>query len=99
PSSRSCLLPYTTLFRSQRRAEPYVGDAGNLEQPLLHLLGQRASRLTGIAADPDRKVRLTAAQELTQRSRAACLYRHPAVQRRVEDRKSTRLNSSHVKIS
>src|SRR5258708_32009797 len=54
---RSTLFPYTTLFRSQRRA--FLGEAGGI--------GERLGAASGIA-DP-------------------------------EDRKSTRLNSSHQIIS
>src|SRR5690606_40083227 len=91
---RSPLFPYTTLFRSRQRA---------------HLLGARhaeAVRLSGAA-----RRRLAAFAFAVWRRRHARINRRPAAlgrpldaasrlhSRRREDRKSTRLNSSHVKIS
>src|SRR2546426_2027149 len=63
---RSTLFPYTTLFRSEQRADPARGPAGGGE-------GDRYR-----------------AGHVRARERAAG---------RVTDRKSTRLNSSHLVIS
>src|SRR3712207_93344 len=81
---RSTLFPYTTLFRSPRRAPlPRRGRRlGAGREPALHE-GER--RLLGRAAVGALEGRLAA--------------RRRAPPHRVQDRKSTRLNSSHANIS
>src|SRR5256885_4491677 len=84
---RSTLFPYTTLFRSLGEDEPEgAGRIVGLEgEPRcpLQLLGQSAADRVG-------DVRLAALEHDQPR----LLLRH-----RLEDRKSTRLNSSHLVIS
>src|SRR3712207_7745437 len=80
---RSTLFPYTTLFRSVHRGQ----DPGDLQlrvEPLLDLVD---------GVDQQR--------DAAQREELALQRDHHAVRRRqrVEDRKSTRLNSSHANIS
>src|SRR5690606_40294903 len=86
PPPRSTLFPYTTLFRSHQR------DAA-------------------VAHDPERGQHLQSAVARVERQRRVHVVRPgarrvppPVVQvvqqlRQLGDRKSTRLNSSHVKIS
>src|SRR3712207_7642270 len=80
---RSTLFPYTTLFRSAHRA-----GAATISD------GRRGGRAIGLGASGwhvsshRRKVRRVGPQLQGRHSRA-----------RVEDRKSTRLNSSHANIS
>src|SRR5207302_9860320 len=92
PPPRATLVPYTTLFRSPRRAgvrPPHDGDrepTGVLERvaggDLLELRGDARVRLARDRAGARRH----------HRERDMWDRVHP-------DRKSTRLNSSHVKIS
>src|SRR3712207_7890097 len=87
---RSTLFPYTTLFRSRTRAK---------REHALYQIGEQARRTCGGAAGKRAALRAAAKRE----------KRHPglafappgavgAVFQR-EDRKSTRLNSSHANIS
>src|SRR5690606_40496794 len=81
---RSTLFPYTTLFRSAEDVE--IDPVDRLDGP--HLAAEHAL--------VDREVLLQAAdadQHLTGRDRRRGLGDG------LKDRKSTRLNSSHVKIS
>src|SRR3712207_7952606 len=87
---RSTLFPYTTLFRSLggavHRLEHQRGDAGLAERG--HPLGDVALR-----ADERR-----GAHEFVRHERSSLVLL--AVEAEVlEDRKSTRLNSSHANIS
>src|SRR3712207_7874651 len=80
---RSTLFPYTTLFRSVDDREVAQAEEVHLQQP---------ERLAGAHVElrDDRPVRL------------AALDRDDVDQRRArhdQDRKSTRLNSSHANIS
>src|SRR2546422_7023893 len=83
---RSTLFPYTTLFRS--------GD----RQPGLAVLEQELVPLIGVLRGPE-------AGELPHRPQPAAVHgrvnpaRERVLPRRAEDRKSTRLNSSHGYIS
>src|SRR3712207_7191541 len=82
---RSTLFPYTTLFRSQEAAEGvHALEAGR--QPGLQVLDRP------VMADPLALVHDPDDQGEHQRDR-------DVRRRRVEDRKSTRLNSSHANIS
>src|SRR5690606_41319712 len=89
---RSTLFPYTTLFRSGGEEVWSAGIAG---------AGCRA-RGGAARADPALRVRARGdaarALRLAQPHLAARL-RLAAAGRLLRDRKSTRLNSSHVKIS
>src|SRR5690606_40893203 len=89
---RAALFPYTTLFRSQ-------GDEGHAEEPdhvvamlefcslLCHL--ERQALTNGQATDSYQR----ALRDFITR------YLGPLLDAISRDRKSTRLNSSHVKIS
>src|SRR5207249_5640141 len=92
----STLFPYTTLFRSVAplRRAPRLRQrvAGALPAPLLHP-HDRPDAHRGRLVGPGGRVR--AAREL----RGAREDRHRGRELPGEDRKSTRLNSSHVSIS
>src|SRR5690606_40088083 len=79
PALQSTLLPYTTLFRSDRFIERHAQLVGEHDRARV-----AASHLVAHIPPP-----LLAVDMNTQRTR----------RRRRKDRKSTRLNSSHVKIS
>src|SRR3712207_7175814 len=86
---RSTLMPYTTLFRSGRGASLRGGPRRDEEVvgavPVDVAGGERGG--------PDLRIR-------AGRGRAGGFTpRQAGVARRVEDRKSTRLNSSHANIS
>src|SRR5690606_40451305 len=99
PPPRSPLFPYTTLFRSwdglPRRSTVWMshGDLVRSAPPGFTVTGRTANTEVAAMADPQR--RLYGVQF------------HPEVVHTVHggdllqrlDRKSTRLNSSHVKIS
>src|SRR5256885_11029258 len=83
---RSTLFPYTTLFRSVQRHRGQTGvQAGQ----------QRLHRLHPVAGDDRDRVARAQAQLPEHRDPAV----HPVVQGGAVDRKSTRLNSSHLVIS
>src|SRR2546430_10500068 len=81
---RSTLFPYTTLFRS--RVARRVGALYG---------GARALRTT----PGTRPLLLEPVPGLRSQRARARLRLHPDVDRRTQDRKSTRLNSSHSQIS
>src|SRR5439155_10351304 len=84
PPPRSTLFPYTTLFRSRRRAKyPPPSSSEQIRSGVQRLLRRKFHRLLlrDFHLDQMRLGRL----RLRQRDR--------------QDRKSTRLNSSHVAIS
>src|SRR3712207_8527006 len=82
---RSTLFPYTTLFRSQ--VEQHALER-RLLRPVAGGRGERGEADEHVAAVRDRAVGEDALDvDLPQRDRVA------------EDRKSTRLNSSHANIS
>src|SRR5699024_12450621 len=84
------LSPYTTLFRS-----PHVHRGGG------HLPGQQQdeSLLQGHHAHDGQRHHLRRAAQLDRHHHRA-FHRHPTLQlAHHQDRKSTRLNSSHVSIS
>src|SRR3712207_9185410 len=93
---RSTLFPYTTLFRSQEPA----GRSGLLPlQQLSHVAGNPLLLLTGVS-----ELRLDFLQQpdnplVCRRLRALTGHRHLLSHLGWEDRKSTRLNSSHANIS
>src|SRR5438067_3502650 len=88
---RSPLFPYTTLFRSL--ASP-IEQAADPEGEVARLLQQkrRTLRLAPLTRDPA----LDALANQQVRALASSGELSPGLQR---DRKSTRLNSSHVSIS
>src|SRR3712207_7375342 len=80
---RSTLFPYTTLFRSGPRLDAPTDRGAD---------GAARPVVRAVGADdPDR----ARPRRHGRRARAAAVGRH----RRDEDRKSTRLNSSHANIS
>src|SRR5256886_12773509 len=87
PPPRSTLFPYTTLFRSPLTAPAIVVDAAYAD--LTTALGRRETLAEVLARGGirgrDYTAFLAAAKSLTVR--------------RLRDRKSTRLNSSHSQIS
>src|SRR3989442_10824717 len=83
---RSTLFPYTTLFRSHGRVE-------QLRRRVVHPLADGAQRLEAVVAGQSRRVR----QQMPHRDGLPRLGRARDVEG--QDRKSTRLNSSHVRIS
>src|SRR5690606_41511595 len=85
------LVPYTTLFRSLLRLAPIPG-VGDQQRPCRRKPGQRDGGLRP-GADQRRGRRAPHTGEFSHPAPGA-LERMPWV-----DRKSTRLNSSHVKIS
>src|SRR5690606_41575835 len=86
---RSPLFPYTTLFRSLR-AEPR-----DLSEVLLHVAVVQ-QRLPRVRIEPDQLAQVL--PEGPDSHAVSAQQRHGLAQLR-QDRKSTRLNSSHVKIS
>src|SRR5690349_23715261 len=84
---RSTLFPYTTLFRSGTDGEI---DHLRREHKRAHHAEQRDFRFVEPA--------LRATRDQAHRRRRGRVQRGPHG-RREEDRKSTRLNSSHVEIS
>src|SRR5690606_39459493 len=88
----SALFPYTTLFRSSLEVPVRGGGAAfpGLEDVRVHPEAHRAPRFPpvepGLAEDPVEPFRFG-------------LALHPGGAGHHQDRKSTRLNSSHVKIS
>src|SRR2546430_10250082 len=90
---RSTLFPYTTLFRSRIRARLIVGP---LIARRLHQVGGWAVEL---AADAVVEGELAAAHRVDHDARRVGRVPHLELQLEVQDRKSTRLNSSHSQIS
>src|SRR3712207_7162276 len=82
---RSTLFPYTTLFRSREQR----GRARRLRE---HLPGLHVARAAG-------EVLAVYAGDILQLLVRVAAARLPGCQLRAEDRKSTRLNSSHANIS
>src|SRR3712207_8824183 len=80
---RSTLFPYTTLFRSRRGVQPVRGTASAR-------CSQSECRNSHSPGGKGSRMRLATFNILHGRS---------PVDDRVEDRKSTRLNSSHANIS
>src|SRR3712207_7274371 len=84
---RSTLFPYTTLFRS---AEAHARGA---RQPLVHAGARGVDQPLGLGV-----VHAKQPHHQRMRAEAAMAYSDPVL-RRQQDRKSTRLNSSHANIS
>src|SRR5262245_65240451 len=85
---RSTLFPYTTLFRSVEQRAARVAREAAIPSPQVN------QRLRGDGVAGDRADRLN--ERIAQSRRV--LAEHVALQRSA-DRKSTRLNSSHLGIS
>src|SRR5690606_40619443 len=96
---RRPLLPYTTLFRSVRepRAEAAHRERGANDHGVAEVFGRRDGRLDRVHDDGAGRLAATALDDVLELLAVlALLDRGDA--RADEDRKSTRLNSSHVKI-
>src|SRR5690349_21959184 len=89
----STLFPYTTLFRSDERPLELVDQRTRVDQLVAVDAGQRAA--DDVAPD------VAAGLGERQPDRVQLVQHHRQVLDRqvVQDRKSTRLNSSHVEIS
>src|SRR5207249_6744560 len=94
---RSTLFPYTTLFRSQF-TEEFCKDLRNLENGVVlfcgHVPSKRGERRR-IEHPPHSFRHIFKALQYD----AYALLLHPLRVVALQDRKSTRLNSSHVSIS
>src|SRR5256885_7450317 len=87
---RSTLFPYTTLFRSQHAGAGEVRQAPRLQLPRV---AQQCAHGTESGAVARRDA------EPVERSHAEGACQVLAREVGIEDRKSTRLNSSHLVIS
>src|SRR5207302_10465237 len=96
PSPRSPLFPSTTLFRSMA-----IFQMGAIALPLSHLFGPEALeyRVNHAEASVAIVEPMTLANLWAIKDRLTHLRHVIGVGGAREDRKSTRLNSSHVKIS
>src|SRR5207253_7289313 len=92
PPRRSTLFPYTTLFRSKLADSPFH------EQSRLRCV--KRPRLPSVESAHDQQVHGRAKRRLDSKSSLRSCH-HSCVSPRdhTKDRKSTRLNSSHVAIS
>src|SRR2546422_4526029 len=91
---RSTLFPYTTLFRSRTTAgadHEAVRVICELVRPLRHQARQRA----GVAIEPAQRPVFLNSRRPETHDRVS----NPLAAKMSEDRKSTRLNSSHGYIS
>src|SRR5256885_8881746 len=84
---RSTLFPYTTLFRSR---------AATRQSRHPELPGQETARSRGLAPGTSPSRRRKCAKKCVRDSAGRS---HPFLRNALEDRKSTRLNSSHLVIS
>src|SRR5207249_11705967 len=91
PPPRSTLFPYTTLFRSRRRGAPGERRLAHERSSALRFARDR-TRTRAVPPRCDRP-------ETARRSPGPGPVERRAVGRPDVDRKSTRLNSSHVSIS
>src|SRR5690606_39409614 len=90
------LFPYTTLFRSHAVAD--VAEVGRGRERLGYdATGERLATAAPLGGDPAGGERLVGAHG--ERRRLPVPHDLDARARHERDRKSTRLNSSHVKIS
>src|SRR5690606_42017479 len=86
---RSTLFPYTTLFRSQEKAQTAPEDADSQNKKLARQLESAQIRVQHL------QQQIAECDDATRRDALTAQLR----QAELKDRKSTRLNSSHVKIS
>src|SRR5690606_41913055 len=96
---RSPLVPYTTLFRSGQLA-PAAPAAARVEEIFFQRGEWAAANQPVLALLPDSEVKLVffVPEAETARYRPGRTVRFTCDGCEAEDRKSTRLNSSHVKI-
>src|SRR5690606_41905843 len=90
---RPIFFPYTTLFRSKLRVAGQVTTNGGVGR---RIAAGEHRRLARTQVAPGSSVGLPALSRRRGRDRAG--MNNLQVRGRVGDRKSTRLNSSHVKI-
>src|SRR5207249_10824473 len=95
PPPRPALFPYTTLFRSLTGADLTRRAVAQARRFGVEILTPQEVRKVRVD-DPYRIVTLADGSEL---SCHALLLATGVSYRKLEDRKSTRLNSSHVSIS
>src|SRR5690606_40813460 len=94
PPPRSTLLPYTTLFRSSDERDALLRAAAREVGVLREEAVARVDRVRlGLTGDPQDLL------DVEVGAHGVPLLPHRVRLIRLEDRKSTRLNSSHVKIS
>src|SRR5437868_9058449 len=95
PPTSSTLFPYTTLFRSNKYAQGDGPDTFQIGARACNTSGAALSNVTGTfvwdSANPYINLAASTVNPITYSSLAAGTC--------TEDRKSTRLNSSHVSIS
>src|SRR5690606_42112881 len=89
---RSTLVPYTTLFRSVEYSSPNTNKPLNLGHVRNNLLGHALSEV--LKANGKRVVKTNIGND-----RGIHICKSMLAWQKWGDRKSTRLNSSHVKIS
>src|SRR5204863_4621389 len=89
---RSTLFPYTTLFRSWPRSGTPTHPTGSRGEPSIKTCSGHRQR------PPPPGSHALASTATTGRGGTACSETHTSPCRD-QDRKSTRLNSSHVEIS
>src|SRR5206468_11831181 len=96
PLPRSTLFPYTTLFRSLFLiANAHYRSRLRLSEESLHAAGEQVRRLQDFA----RRLKLPVAPKDGGRLAERVAEVRHAYREALEDRKSTRLNSSHDQIS
>src|SRR5207253_7459523 len=93
PPPTSTLFPYTTLFRS--RVEPADASCACCVEHLVRVALEGGDRLVGAEVVPVAEVHVARPAEGREAKADVAHGATPGVQ----DRKSTRLNSSHVAIS
>src|SRR5690606_40985204 len=95
-ASRPSLFPYTTLFRS---ADP-VPDVSDVASVIAKQIDERARVRDNATPELARIRKRLREQQARLRSLSEQIFSKAVAEKWVpEDRKSTRLNSSHVKIS
>src|SRR5699024_11782212 len=90
-SPQSTPLPYTTLFRSTKRLQVFAGQPRDLCCVHRLVVGAAGARASYLVARPS--------HHRTQCNESSLLCCGHRLHNTAADRKSTRLNSSHVSIS
>src|SRR3712207_9130565 len=93
---RSTLFPYTTLFRS---AHGQRLDGGKTADPEAVLSSHEAAAILGVTERAVRRAITSGALPAAKRSGAYQISSVDVTRYQSQDRKSTRLNSSHANIS
>src|SRR5947209_16759297 len=92
---QSTLFPYTTLFRSIAKRKRGQPGWGRLPLPAETPLGVDEVHVTAAAGLPQEVAR----EQVRVAEHHVLVPRQVEVHQQVQDRKSTRLNSSHANIS